>query len=186
MIENFPLIMPEIFTLEGGFSNDPRDTGGITNLGVTARAWAAWIKQPLSSITAAMMQNLTQDAVMPFYRANYWNLIDGDALPAGVDAMVLHFEINAGGVAARELQGIVGIVGASQDGVIGQHTLAAVGTYIRYSGLPRLIRALADAQTTYYESLPRFADFGEGWLRRVSAVQALANNLATRQSALVA
>jgi lysozyme family protein len=176
-IENFEQIMNAIFTLEGGFSNDPRDPGGMTNLGVTARAWAAWRRVPLSSITAEKMRNLTQADVLPLYRANYWNLIDGDNLPSGLDAQVMHMEVNAGGVAAKELQAIVG---ATQDGVIGDQTLGMIKIYCGYiatGGMLGLIAALVRAQIAYYQSLPEFDIYGNGWVRRVQTISALARSL---------
>jgi lysozyme family protein len=106
--QNFAKIMNAIYTLEGGFSNDPRDPGGMTNLGVTAREWASYKKVPVSFITADNMKVLTQADITPLYRQNYWNAISGDKLPNGIDAMIMHMEVNAGGCAAVEVQSIVG------------------------------------------------------------------------------
>ena len=174
--KNFPAIMAAIYTLEGGFSNDPRDPGGMTEHGVTAASWAAWLRVPLSTITAAQMQALTTAETDPFYRAMYWNIIDGDMLRSGVDAMLMHMAVNAGeGVAGRELQAIVGV---QQDAQIGPKTLAAVETYIQYAGVKALITAIASAQLAHYMSLPGWVYYHDGWTNRVNAIEALAQGLA--------
>jgi lysozyme family protein len=177
-LENFERIMTAIFELEGGFSNDPRDPGGMTNLGVTAEAWAAWNKVPLSQTSTDEMKGLTQAQVLPFYRANYWNMIDGDALPSGIDAILMHFQVNAGGrKAAKELQAIVG---ATQDGMIGVQTLGMIKIYVSYissGGMLGLIAALVRAQLTYYQSLAEFDIYGNGWVRRVQTMAELARSL---------
>lgn len=178
-VENFETIMNAILNLEGGFSNDPRDPGGMTNLGVTSRNWAAWLRVPLSTITQEDMRALTTKDVMPFYRANYWNIIDGDSLPGGLDAQVMHMEVNAGGVAARELQAIVG---ATQDGMIGEQTLGMIRVYVGYiasGGMIGLLGALVNAQLNYYKRLPEYDIYGNGWTRRVNTIAALARTLVT-------
>ena len=174
--QNFKSIMSAIYTLEGGFSNDPRDPGGITMHGVTAASWAAWLRVPLSTITAAQMAALTTDDTDPFYRAMYWNIVDGNSLPGGVDAMLMHMAVNAGeGVAGRELQAIVGVV---QDAQIGPKTLGAVETYIQYAGVKALIQAIASAQLSHYMTLPGWVYYHNGWTNRVNAIEALAQKLA--------
>ena len=60
-------------------SNNPRDPGGMTNLGVTKRAWEAWVGH---SVDEQDMRSLTPESVGPFYRAMYWNAAHGGSLPA--------------------------------------------------------------------------------------------------------
>lgn len=174
MQKNFPTIMNKLFSVEGGFANDPRDPGGETNLGVTALEWAKWRKVPLKTITTPQMQALTPQQVLPLYSAWYWDMVNGEELPGGVDAMVMHFEVNAGGISAKELQGIVG---ESQDGQIGSKTLLALNAYISNNGIQQTIWTIADAQMAYYKRLQGFATFGKGWTARVSAFEDLALEL---------
>jgi lysozyme family protein len=175
MQQDFGLVMPHLYTAEGGFSNDPRDPGGMTNLGVTAREWAAWKGIPLSLVSAKMMQGLTQADTDPLYRQRYWNMVDGDFLPAGVDALLMHFEVNAGAVAATELQALVAV---KQDGVIGPRTLAALATYTGYVGTKTALQAIGNAQAAHYRTLAQFSIYGKGWLNRVNSFLALAFQMA--------
>jgi lysozyme family protein len=152
---------------EGGFVDDPQDSGGMTNLGVTRRVWEAWTHQPASE---ADMRALTSAAVAPLYRAQYWNAVVGDQLPSGIDLCVFDFAVN-GGVsrAARTLQACVGAV---QDGHIGPATLAAV------AGHAGLIDAYQNAREAFYRGLPTFAHFGNGWTARTERIRARAKGLA--------
>ena len=43
MLKNFDDCFKMLLAHEGGYTNDPRDSGGMTNWGVTHIDWAAWI-----------------------------------------------------------------------------------------------------------------------------------------------
>lgn len=110
---------------EGGFVDDPQDSGGITNLGVTLATWERWTK---GSVTRAQMRALTPVDVAPMYRAYFWDACDCDNLPQGVDLCVFDFAVNAG--VARAARYLQHIVGAGQDGKIGAATVASVHAFI--------------------------------------------------------
>ena len=164
----FDICFASIIKAEGGFVNDSRDSGGVTNLGVTMRAWAAWVGHP---VTPGDMRVLTPPMVAPFYRANYWNPVHGDNLPTALGLVLFHCAVNAGPArAAKLLQGIVGTV---PDGALGPATLAAVRKRIeaRVSGLGDLVHEFQDALRAYYRSLHNFDAFGKGWENRANDVE---------------
>ena len=168
-VKTFADCLPVILREEGGFSDDARDPGGVTNLGVTAATWAAWTGQPA---TEAIMRALTPERVTPLYRADYWNAVDGDKLPDGLNLCVFDFAVNGGpGRAAKTLQGVVG---AAQDGQVGPGTLGAIDTFVGAHGLKELVQAYCDSRAAFYRSLPTFATFGKGWLNRVDYVEGIA------------
>jgi lysozyme family protein len=173
MMENFSTIFAKLMEVEGGYVED---SGGMTNLGVTARQWAAWLNVPLDRVTKQTLMNLKPSDVSPFYIANYWNLVNGNNLPSGVDAMVFHFEVNAGGESAKILQQIVGV---PPDGVIGPQTLLAIKGYLSNYGRGFLFDALASYQIGYYKTLPDWALYGNGWTARVDTFRNLAEDLAS-------
>ncbi|HEX3586541.1 MAG TPA: glycosyl hydrolase 108 family protein [Candidatus Angelobacter sp.] len=47
MTGNFENVLKFVLKDEGGFSNDPRDPGGMTNLGVTKRVWESFVGHPV-------------------------------------------------------------------------------------------------------------------------------------------
>lgn len=149
------------FTLahEGGFSDDPRDPGGATNRGITLRTLSAWRHQACS---VADVQALGEAEARAIYRANYWNAVHGDALPAGLDLMVFDFGVPSGpGRSAVLLQTAVGVLA---DGAIGPQTLGAVAAV----DAERLIARLSVAQEAFYRTLGGFITFGDGWLNRLA------------------
>ena len=149
---------------EGGFSADPHDRGGITNLGVTIAVWRQWVHGPVSIDT---MRALKPADVAPLYRALYWNAASCDALPPVMALCVFDFAVNAGvGRAARILQKVAGV---TADGHIGPKTIAAVK--------PEMIHAYCDARRAYYRSLDQFPRYGRGWTARADRIENAAKGM---------
>ncbi len=155
---SFEVCLPVILQNEGGFSDNPHDPGGVTNLGVTIASWSSWIGRPA---TIAEMRMLTPEQVAPLYERNYYNASHANDCPSGVDLMVFDDAVNTGPMRAiRRLQEAVGV---SADGIVGPATLAA----IRGCNPSAVIDKLADLRDDYYRQLPQFDTFGHGWLARV-------------------
>ncbi len=154
---------------EGGYVNDPHDKGGMTNLGVTARVWDAWVGRMASE---ADMRGLTPAKVAPLYRAQYWNALQCDGMPIALALCVFDFGVNAGvSRAARYLQQVAG---TADDGHIGPATLAAVNGLVASIGVAELVRRYSIARTAYYKSLDQFPRYGKGWLARVADTETAA------------
>lgn len=168
MNTNFDDCFKMLMVHEGGYTNDPRDSGGMTNWGVTHIDWAAWVGHEPS---ADEMRALTQDDVKPLYKRKYWDNLKCDDLPGGVDWAVFDFGVNSGiGRSAKYLQRLVGV---DADGVIGPATLAAVNAHD-----PKiLIENLCAARMDFLRGLSNFDHFGRGWTTRVQEVQRQAESM---------
>jgi lysozyme family protein len=119
---------------EGGYSDVQEDSGnwssgevGIgtfigSKWGCGAPATIAYLKlvQPNTVVTAAYMQNLPQGVYDGMALTNYWNPLDGDNLPAGLDLSCFDDGWNTGVETSAKL--LQAIVGAGQDGFIGPET----------------------------------------------------------------
>ena len=163
MKENFDKCFQHTLKEEGGYVNHPSDPGGRTNLGVTQRAWEAYVGHP---VTEQDMRDLTPDVVRSFYKKRYWDVCRCDDLDSGVDLVVFDIAVNAGpGRASRFLQEAVGAV---VDGSIGDRTVAAAKNF----GANTLINKISDRRESYYRSLSTFPTFGRGWLARTERVRA--------------
>lgn len=162
MKENFNAALQHMLRHEGGYANHPKDPGGMTNLGVTARTWEDWIGHAPSE---KEMRELTPEKVAPLYKRKYWDAIRGDDLPSGVDYCVFDCAVNSGpGRAAKMLQEVVGV---KPDGGIGPLTLAAVKAVDPVV----LINKYADKRLAFWQSLSTFDTFGKGWTRRGNEVK---------------
>jgi lysozyme family protein len=169
----FTRAMPLVLAHEGGFANHPRDPGGATMQGVTQRVYDAWRQG--RGLPARSVRHLEPEERDTIYHDQYWRAVRADDLPDGLAYAVFDFAVNSGPArAARELQRILG---AAQDGVIGNLTLEAVRTRRDLTGL---IRDYCDARRAFVRRLATYDTFGRGWERRIDGVQREAIAFATQ------
>ena len=169
MQENWDDCFQMVLKHEGGFVNHPKDPGGMTNLGVTKAAWEGYVGE---TVDEAFMRALTPEKVKPFYKAQYWDKIKGDQLPAGVDYAAYDLAVNSGvGRAAKYLQQIAGV---AADGVIGPKSLEA----IKACDPEQTVQAICDMRLDFLKRLPTFETFGKGWTIRVAEVKDKASGMA--------
>ena len=167
---NFEQCLALVLKSEGGYTDNPKDPGGRTNLGVTQKVWESWVKR---DVTEAEMKALGPQDVAPLYKTNYWDKISGDSLPLGIDYATFDMAVNSGvGRAAKNLQQVLG-VGA--DGQIGQATISACE-----AANPRdVATGICEKRLAFLQSLPTYDTFGRGWSNRVAAVEKAAFDMAS-------
>lgn len=165
---NFDKALAKVLDHEGGYSNHPRDPGGMTNLGVTQRAWEEWVGREVGE---KEMRSLTPEKVTQFYKRKYWDRVRGDELPEGLDYIVFDTAVNSGpGRAIKLLQECLDV---TVDGALGPKTMAAV----QAAGAQKLIAAYAKKRLDFLAALPTWDVFGKGWSRRVAEVFVSAENM---------
>lgn len=168
-MSRFEDCLARILKHEGGYVNDPLDSGGRTNLGVTQRVWEEFVGHP---VTEADMKALTPEKIAPMYKLKYWNPSYCEVLPKGLDYVVFDFAVNAGtGRSVKTLQQAIGCV---SDGVIGPKTMAVIND----ANPKDLIAKFSDARADFYQGIvarkPDQARFIKGWLNRVEESRKLA------------
>jgi len=169
MKDNFPKSLAAVLVHEGGYVNNPKDPGGMTNLGCTKTVWEEHCGH---EVDEKAMRALTPNDVGPLYKNKYWDKIKGDDLPAGVDYVVFDAAINSGpGRATKWLQACVGV---EPDGGIGPKTLAAV----RAMDAKQLIDDYSKRRLSFLSDLTTWETFGRGWARRVNEVNAVGLGMA--------
>ena len=157
MNQNFDESLELLLQHEGGFVNDPRDDGGMTNLGVTARVYEEYTGE---AATEEVMRNLQPSDVAPLYRKLYWDRLRCTDLPTGVDYFCFDWGVNSGtGRSAKALQRAAG---AEPDGSVGPITLMAVDKRLPIDILEDMYRE----RDAFYRALKNFDVFGKGWIRR--------------------
>lgn len=170
---NFSQAVAKTELWEGGYVNDPHDSGGETYRGISRNNWPKW--EGWAAIDAAKNQPnfpasldanaQLQGMVVTFYRTNFWKYdgINDDEVAwkvfdLGVNVGVLH--------AVKILQQAVGVI---TDGVYGPNTERATNAH-PYGSLAPVIRISAE---NYHEAIvqthPEDARFLNGWLRRDEA-----------------
>jgi len=144
---------------EGGYQNDPSDTGNQstgefqgTNFGITAKNY------PHLNI-----RELTQEQAIEIYRRDYWRPIYDEMTDGDAACKLFDMAVNMGHRQAHKLlQRATGNNNA--DGIFGNVTLGMA------NATPDLVDRLCAAQAEFYQELvrkrPVMGKFLKGWLRR--------------------
>lgn len=165
-VDGFARALPRVLAYEGGKVDDPRDPGGRTNQGVTQVVYTAWRtrkKQPARDVY--LMTDSERDAI---YRAQYWDAVQGDKLPAGVDFVVFDGAVNSG--PKQSIKWLQRALGVEADGVLGTVTLAAVEGVIDHDAL---VGDIVDRREAFLRALKTFKTYSRGWLSRTANVRKL-------------
>ena len=176
----FDVALRHVLKMEGGFSDDPYDPGGPTNLGITLREFAAFQGASVDGASRARLiedlKAIRQETVSAIYLKKYWQPAGCTDLPAPLALMHFDASVNHGvGGAKRMLQQALGV---TIDGEIGGETRDAA----RSKSIFETLAAYADIRRRRYRNLPHFWHFGRGWLARVDATIAAAKALAVSNS----
>lgn len=172
--------------IEGGYSNDPRDSGGATRYGITERVARSFgYTGPIA--------DLPLDLAKRIYKEQYWDIIRLDEVAAIAPAVALEMfdtGVNCGQARAVQfLQRALNLFNNNQsqyadlevDGLIGRNTLSALAAFVQRRGnmgVEVLVTALNCLQGAFYTDLaerrPKDEAFAYGWflnrvLKRVDA-----------------
>ena len=109
----------KVLQTEGGYVNDPDDAGGETYRGIARKFWLTWAGWPIIDhakghddfpdclISIALVQN----AVISFYKLNFWDKIGGDQIASQTigDNLVDSAVLEGVKSAVKRAQSIVGL-----------------------------------------------------------------------------
>lgn len=169
--QNYVRCEANVLLSEGGYTNDPQDKGGPTNWGITiydARAY--WKKNATAEDVRAMPRSVAQD----IYRAKYWNALNCDGLPAGLDYVEFDYGVNSGiSRSGKVLRRVLDL--PDRDWHIDGTVLLAVQGH---HDVADLINRICDERLAFLKSLKTWPHFGGGWLKRVSAVRKISLSMA--------
>lgn len=139
---------------EGGYSNNPKDPGGETMWGVTARVARAY------GYTGPM-RTLPKETAKAIAKKLYWDPLRLDSFDPRVAFQIFDANYNGG----HPVIWMQGASGAAADGLIGPATVAAVQAT---DPLKFMMRWNA-LRLTYFTSLSTWGTFGKGWANRIAA-----------------
>lgn len=158
----------EAFTIlyghEGGYTNNRDDPGNWTG-GKVGVGQLKGTKYGIAANTYPHLdiKNLTLDRAQEIYRADYWNPIKADFLPAGVRFDVFDAAVNSG--VKRASVWLQEAVKAVPDGVIGPKTLAMAN---QMDG-NLLSKRFNGVRLQFMSDLSTWTTFGKGWARRIAS-----------------
>lgn len=175
---------------EGGLSDHPADTGGLTAYGASlkfvegiaatqdGRDFLERIGVRLP-VTRQSMRDVTPDQARAMFRQEFWNSLRLDDYPFGVALALYDAAVNCGCAqsvkfAQRGYNACVGPNGVrlAVDGKAGPLTRKALCAH----ATPAVLTAMLDARRRFYEELaankPSQAVFLDGWTNRVDDLRA--------------
>jgi lysozyme family protein len=175
-MDAFDGAIAKLSAIEGGYTNDPNDSGGETNHGITvavARAYGYF----------SPMKDMSHNVAVEIYHAHYWAPLSLSSIAAISERIALELfdtEVNLpSGTAAKFLQRSLNVLNQGGtlfkdipvDGLIGAVTVAALRDYLGRRGSDGevvLLRALNALQGAYYIELAERREKDErfmyGWL----------------------
>lgn len=154
--------IPYLLTSEGGYVNDPLDSGGETNFGIT-------LNTARGAGYTGSMRDMTRDQAMEIYRQNFWTGLD-DVQDQAVATAILDLRANGVGYATRIVQNALNSIGFSVavDGGWGPETLGAVNQ----ADARTLIQTMASLSAAHYQAVvnahPEQEHFLAGWMNRAN------------------
>lgn len=175
--ERFDYAVNIILSHEGGYSNDPDDSGGETNFGITQSdllTYGKMLKLPIN------VKDLTRNEAEVFYKKFYWDKYNYNAINSlPIATKIFDMAVNMGAheahVLVQRALGRLGYFGYNYlpvDGIIGAHTIGAINEECIHCGEEELMKALITEAKIFYEYLvinkPHLKKFLNGWLERAS------------------
>jgi lysozyme family protein len=148
-MNNFDSAFTIILGSEGGYVNDPRDSGGETKYGIAKKFY------PNLDI-----KNLTVEQAKAIYKKDYWDKAGCDSMPYKMALVAFDCAVNQGvGIAIKLAQKSCNV---DDDGIIGKGSLAAFAKATDDNATMFLTyRALR------YVGTKGFDIYGKGWIKRL-------------------
>ena len=143
-----------VLAQECGLSEHSADPGGITNFGISQRAY------PTLDIRA-----LTEEQARVLYRTDYWDALRCEELPPRLAIAVFDSAVNLGCHRAAIL--FQKTLDVSADGQIGPATLKAAWHRQETAEIRQIIKEFLARRAIFYASLPTWPHFGFGWMLRL-------------------
>lgn len=162
---NYNTLLKTLLGVEGGISDRPlkADPGGLTNKGVTQGAYDRW--RTGQGLPTRSVRSLTVAEYTKLYKTDFWDMVRGDELPAGLDCAMFDYCVNSGPKQpAVDLQRVLGV---PVDGVIGPTTMGA----LREADISATINTLCDLRLKFMRGLKNWKDNKTGWPRRVAHIR---------------
>ncbi|WP_457642654.1 glycoside hydrolase family 108 protein [Persephonella sp.] len=161
-IETFETAFRLVLAKEGGYVNDPYDSGGETKYGISKKAY------PHLDI-----KNLTLQQAKEIYYRDYWIPSKADKLPDQLAIMHFDTAVNTGVKTANKiLQKALNRQGfdLQVDGIIGPKTLNA----IKNANLSKLLADYTIERNRYYAKVGN-SRYIKGWINRSISVYDFVN-----------
>ena len=164
---DYRILKPFILKWEGGFVNDPNDSGGATNKGVTL---ATCRRYKGVSATVDDLKAITDEDWDAIFKTMYWDKVKADEIKSQCVANLCVDWLWMSGTNA--IKYVQRLVGATEDGIVGKQTLSRLNAKGDGLVLP-IYNYRKDFYHRIVASRPSQKRFLRGWLNRLNALMEL-------------
>jgi lysozyme family protein len=142
---------------EGGYVDNPADSGGPTNMGITQK-----------DMPGVDLKNLTAAQATEYYQQNYWKPLYSQIVDQLISEKIFDMGVLLGvGTATRALQIALGL--NTVDGLFGPDTLERVNRSEPISFLAGYKTSLVAHVVKVVADNPKDRVFFAGWVRRINS-----------------
>ena len=158
-----------VFTLrwEGGYCNNPADSGGATNMGVTQGTYTAWLLA--RGKPDADVRNITRAEVQEIYKVRYWLAAQCDRMVEPLAIVMLDTAVNFGVDGAIEF--LQEATGLPADGVWGNLTEAKFKVHNTLATAKAIVAGRIAYRHERVRQNPSQRVFLQGWINRDNALE---------------
>lgn len=159
---NFDQAIQYVLQNEGGFIDNPHDSGKATNFGITIEMLAVFRG---GGVTREDVKALTLNEAKMIYRKYFWDQLKLESLPQVYATALLDMSVNMGEKKAVEIcQKALG--STSCDGILGPQTVSALLHTDPKEFIFNYVSGLQDHYVDLVLYNPSEACFLKGWIRR--------------------
>ena len=152
-----------ILSWEGGFVNDPRDSGGATNKGVTLATFRSVFGKDK---TVKDLKKITDSQWMTIFKTKFWDKYKADNIKdEWITYLLVDWLWTSGpGNAIERVQKFLGL---KIDGIVGNVTINKINSF---NG-KELFTKLWHLREDFIKTRAQYPIYGTGWLRRLNGIQ---------------
>ena len=163
--------IPLVLKYEGGFTDNPNDRGGRTNMGVTQGFLDTYKER--AGVSVDDVRHLKEEDAIELYRTE-WNIYGFGKLDnSNVMKLVYDFAVNSGPqVAIKYLQRILNGKGKNLavDGYIGENTNRAANSVDEKWLVREIQKSRAEHCDRIVDQDPKQRKFIKGWFNRINDI----------------
>lgn len=162
---NLETALKKVLGWEGGFANDPDDSGGPTMKGVTIATYKEYCRRKGRPVpTVNDLKKITNAEILDLANLLYWSKIQGDKI-SNQSIANLCFDC-IWGSGTKYIKVIQKVLGVQADGIFGPVSLKTLNEWNPQS---QIFEMLWNRRSSYLASCSGAWKYLKGWMRRLNS-----------------